>query len=98
VSELITEPADPRDVAIDSEPIAEPVTAPLVLITEQSVVFSTAAATPLPRPTRRRGVMAVLRAIFLSSSQDNAPAPRHYPPRREAFLEQAAMARELHRL
>ena len=71
---------------------------PELLITEQEVAFGTAAAVPLPRAKPTRGVMAALRAKSRSSSEDALLAPRHYPPRREEFLEDAAMEREMHRL
>jgi hypothetical protein len=74
------------------------VSQPPVVITEQAVAFSTAAAVPLPRTTPSRRVIAAVRAMFRSSSEDARPTPRHYPPRRDAFLEEAAMKREMHRL
>lgn len=76
---------------------------PPVVISEQEVVFSTAAAVTLPRTKPSHRVIAALRAMFLNSSENALPAPhddqpRRYPPRRDAFLEQAAMAREMRRL
>jgi hypothetical protein len=98
VAELIETPADPQVVAEDPQQVMEAVSQPPVVITEQEVVFSTAAAVSLPRTKPSRRVITALRAMFLSSSEDARPAPRHYPPRRDAFLEQAAMAREMRRL
>jgi hypothetical protein len=98
VSELFTAPADPPDVVEEPEHVIETVSRPPVVITEQQVALSTAAAVPLPRAKPTRGVIAALRAMFLSSSGDAPAAPRHYPPRRDAFLEDAAMERETHRL
>jgi hypothetical protein len=98
VSDSIATPADPQDVVEDPEHVIEAVSQPPVLITEQEVAFSTAAAVQLPRTKPTGSVIAALRAMFLSSSGDARPAPRHYPPRRDAFLEQAAMAREMRRL
>jgi hypothetical protein len=98
VSELIAAPADPQDVIEDPEHVIEAVSQPPVVITEQAVAFSTAAAVALPRTKPTRRVIAALRAMFLSSSGDARPARRHYPPRRDAFLEEAAMEREMHRL
>jgi hypothetical protein len=98
VSDLSAAPADPQDVIEDPQHVIEAVSQPPVVITEQEVAFSTAAAVPLPRTKPTRSVIAALRAIFLRSSGDARPALRHYPPRREAFLEQAAMAREMRRL
>lgn len=98
MSDLIGAPADPQAVVEVREDVIEAVTQPPVVITEQQVVFSTAAAVPLPRTKPPRRVIAALRAMFLSSSGDARPAPRHYPPRRDAFLEDAALAREMRRL
>jgi hypothetical protein len=98
VSELIAAPADPQDVIEDPEHVIEAVSQPPVVITEQAVAFSTAAAVALPRTKPTRRVIAALRAMFLSSSEDARPARHHYPPRRDAFLEEAAMEREMHRL
>jgi hypothetical protein len=98
MSELIAAPADPQDVVEDPEHVIEAVRQPPVVITEQEVALSTAAAVPLPRRKPTPRVIAALRAMFLSSPADAQPARRHYPPRRDAFLEQAAMAREMHRL
>jgi hypothetical protein len=80
------------------EQVIERVSQPPVVITEQEVAFSTASAVPLPRTKPTRRVIAALRAMVLSSSRNARPAPRHYPPRRDEFLEEAAMAREMRRL
>ena len=98
MSELVAAPADPQVVVEDPEHVIEEMSQPPVLITEQAVAFSTAAAVSLPRTKPTRSVIAALRGMFLSSSADAQPAPRHYPPRRDAFLDQAAMAREMRRL
>ena len=98
VSDSIAVPADPQDVVEAPEHVIEQASQPPVVITEQEVAFSTAAAVPLPRTKPTRRVIAALRGMFLSSSEDARPARRHYPPRRDAFLEQAAMARAMHRL
>ena len=98
MSELSAAPAETPDGVEDPEHVIEAVSQPPVVITEQAVAFSTAAAVPLPRTKPTHGVIAALRAMFLSSSEDARPAPRHYPPRRDAFLEQASMAREMRRL
>lgn len=94
MSELFAAQADPQDVVEDPEHVIEAVSQPPVVITEQEVAFSTAAAAPLPRTKPTRRVIAALRGMFLSSSEDARPARRHYPPRRDAFLERAAIARE----
>jgi hypothetical protein len=75
-----------------------------VLITEQQVLFATAAAVPL-RPARTsrswtetvRAIAASLRAAIVTSSNDARPKPRHYPPRND-YLEDSRMAREMFRL
>lgn len=96
MSTLSAAPADPRRVAENPEQVNEQVSRPLVLITEQTVVFHTAVAlTPRTKPAR---VIAALRALLLSSSEDARSPRRDYPPRRDAFLEEAAMAREMNRL
>jgi hypothetical protein len=71
------------------------------LITEQQVLFSTAAAVALPPAKTRwwsdtiQTVSAALRAIFAAS--EKPPARRHYP-KRHAYLENALMSREMDRL
>lgn len=104
MSDLFTANADPQNVVQEPEHVVEAVTHPQVVITEQEVAFSTAAAASLPRAKPTRGLMAALRAMFRSSSdtaegpaQGDVP-PLHYPPRRDAFLEHAAMGREMRRL
>jgi hypothetical protein len=75
-----------------------------VLITEQQVVFATAAAVPLqPAKTSRRwaeaahAIGASLRAAFVTSSNEARPKRRHYPSR-NGFLEDSRMSREMRRL
>ena len=74
-----------------------------VLITEQEVAFSTSAAVSLPRTksTRQltaavRVVAGALRRVFLAPATSPRPR-RHFPPR-YSYLENAIMAREMHRL
>jgi hypothetical protein len=98
MSELSTAPTEKQDVVKQPEPAIEAVSQPPVLITAQEVAFSTAAAVPLPRAKPTHGVIAALRAMFLSPPEEARPAPRHYPPRRDEFLEEAAMRREMYRL
>ena len=104
MSELIAAPADPQDVVEDPEHVIEAVSQPPVVITEQAVAFSTAAAAALPREKPAPRVIARLHAMFLRSSELANPSegtmtvPRHYPSRRDAFLEDAAMVREMRRL
>ena len=73
-----------------------------VLVTEQQVLFSTAAAVALPPAKIRRfgdtihqAVSAAVRAIF--AAPEKPPARRHYP-KRLGFLESALMSREMDRL
>jgi hypothetical protein len=69
------------------------------LITEQQVRFSTAAALLAPTRQRKRGagVFAAIRRMFVAPSE--APRPkRRYVARRYTYLENALMAREMHRL
>jgi hypothetical protein len=72
-----------------------------VLITEQQVMFATAAAVPLqPARTSRRwteALRAFLTAAFVKSSNEGQPKRRHYPSRND-FLEDSRMAREMMRL
>ncbi|MFG1932981.1 hypothetical protein ACGFK1_20405 [Mycobacterium sp. NPDC048908] len=70
-----------------------------VLITEQQVLFATAAAVLL-RPTKRHWIetaRAVLLAAFVESSNEKRPKPRRYPSRMD-YLEDSRMAREMTRL
>jgi hypothetical protein len=95
---MISAPHGMPDAVAAVEPVTEEVTQTPVLITEQEVVFSTAAAV-LVRPAKtRRGSIAVLRGIFVDSTANAERPRRHYPPRRDSFLEHATMAREMHRL
>jgi hypothetical protein len=71
------------------------------LITEQQVLFSTAAAVALPPAKTRRwsdavqAASAALRAMFAAS--ETPPARRHYP-KRHVWLDNALMSREMDRL
>jgi len=94
--DAIEEPAGELEVA---PPSAAPQATEPVVITEQEVLFATAAAVSLPEQTGRRWtevVGAALRAMFTSSTGEQRPK-RHYPPRNE-FLESSRMAREMYRL
>ena len=103
MSDLFAVPDDLQVVAEDPDHVTEVVSRPPVLITEQAVALSTAAAVALPRTKPSHSVIAALRGMFVRSSADAPPTsdyspPRHYPPRREAFLDDASMAREMRRL
>lgn len=101
MSELLAPFGAPQDVAdelaqppVDSSAVRTP-----VLITEQEVMFATAAVPLQPAKAGRRwtGVIgAALRAMFVSST-DRPRERRHYPPRTD-YLESSRMAREMHRL
>jgi hypothetical protein len=71
------------------------------LITEQQVLFGTAATVALPPAKTRRfsdavhAVAGTLRAVF--ASPEKPPAQRHYP-KRHVWLENAMMSREMDRL
>ena len=98
MSELIAAAPDPQDLAEEPEHVLEELSQPPIVITEQAVAFSTAAAVRLPRTKPTSRVIAALRAMFLSLSDGPPPAQRHYLPRTEFFIEDAAMEREMHRL
>jgi hypothetical protein len=71
------------------------------LITEQQVLFSTAAAVALPPAKTRRwsdtvhAVSSALRSMFAASEKPSAR--RHYP-KRHVWLDDALMSREMDRL
>jgi hypothetical protein len=66
-----------------------------VVITQQEVVFSTAAAmSPRPASISRRLIDAIR---VVGAALHRPPARRHYPPR-SSYLELSRMAREMDRL
>ena len=87
-----------REKLVTSQPTS---TETQALITEQQVLFSTAAAVALPPAKTRRwsdtvhAVSGALRAMFAAT--EKPPARRHYP-KRHAWLDNALMAREMDRL
>jgi hypothetical protein len=93
--EVFDELADPPQSADAGELTRTP-----ALITEQEVLFATAAAVPLrPATVGRRWtdvIGATLRAMFVSADAEPRRR-RHYPPRSD-YLEPSRMAREMHRL
>lgn len=100
MSELLAPLGAPADRLADVE--ASPC-AP-ALITEQQVLFATAAAVPLrPAKAGRRWIDAVhafgagLWAALATSADGPRPKRRHYPSRND-FLEDSRMAREMTRL
>jgi hypothetical protein len=68
-----------------------------VLITEQEVLFGTAAALPARRESIARRFVALMRRMFAVSAHASGP-PRRDVPKRYEFLERALMGREMDRL
>ena len=66
-----------------------------VFITQQEVVFSTAAAMSSRRASTSRRLIDAIRVV--GAALHRPPARRHYPPRR-SYLEHSCMAREMERL
>ena len=103
MSDSPTKPATTAD-AVD-EPVPQPpsaapsaeVSSTEVLIPEQEVVFSTAAAVGVRREDIGGRLVAIMRRLFATSTDASRPRPRHHPNRYE-FLEDACMAREMERL
>jgi hypothetical protein len=101
MSELLTSFDVAPEVVEQPAEIAEVSPRTPVLITEQQVLFATAAALPLqPAKTSRRwtelmrAIGASVRAAFVTSSDEAPPARRHYPAGNE-YLEDSRMAREM---
>lgn len=70
-----------------------------------SVQASAGWALPLPRKTVGRriadwalGTADAVRAMFRTADRPSQSKPRYYHPRRESFIEDAAMSREMDRL
>ena len=91
-----------EDILESTPPLAE-VEVPQTtnLITEEEVLFGTAAAVRA-HPTRSwteaiRVVAQAMRRIFVASPSDSGPSRKHYPPR-ATYLEYSRMEREMHRL
>jgi hypothetical protein len=104
MSELLAPFGAPPEVIEQPADVVEASPPTPVLITEQQVVFATAAALPLqPAKTGRRWVEAVrtigasLRAAVATSSNETRPKRQHYPSRND-FLEDSRMSREMLRL
>jgi hypothetical protein len=90
---LVLESA-PSAAQIDERSVPE-------LITDQAVAFNTTATVPMPS-TRwwtgaTRVVPVAMRRSFVRPSADSRPTRRHHPPR-STWLQDARMAREMHRL
>jgi hypothetical protein len=95
---MISERDESQDAVAAVEPVTEVVTQAPVVISEQEVVFSTAAAVRLRPAKTRHGLIAVLRGIFVDSTANAEKPSRRYPSLRDSFVEHAAMVREMHRL
>jgi hypothetical protein len=89
------------------EPTAEPTPVSVVpatggttLITEQQVLFSTAAAVALPRMRPSRWAMAIQAVSSATTAliTDSRPPAQRYRARRYSYLENAQMSREMDRL
>ena len=99
-------PAPATGADAHDEPIPQPPPAALsagvssaaVLITEQEVLFGTAAAAPARRESISRRFAASMRRIFAVSAHTSSRPRRTDVPKRYEFLERALMAREMDRL
>jgi hypothetical protein len=98
-----TSPIGNPQLDLWAKPASAAVSAAPVLITEQQVLISTAAAVPL-RPTRVRwwpkttaAVLVAMHRMLLTSAVDSRE-PHQDHPRRNEFLENSCMAREMDRL
>ena len=103
----MTEPNEASAPALElwgeTEPALERVSAPPILISEPEVAFSTVAAVGAQQRTTRwwiratRVIAATPSLVFATLTADSR-RPRSDCPRRYRFLEDALMAREMHRL
>ena len=69
-----------------------------VLVTEQEVVFATAAAVPLPRKRTGHRFVAMVRALLAGSTNPSPPRRHRSAPSRLYYLERGRMGREMERL
>jgi hypothetical protein len=85
------------DVVQDVEPtlVEDGMSHAPVFISQQQVVFSTAAARSARPTTISRRLIDAIRGV--SAALHRPPAQRHYRPR-SSYLEQSRMAREMDRL
>jgi hypothetical protein len=94
-------PAGSAEGRAGVEPVVQPAVAEApILITEQQVIFGTAAAVRVPRNKTAGQWIALTRPRRLftrSTADERAARHRHYPNHYE-FLEQALMGREMDRL
>jgi hypothetical protein len=101
MSELLAPLGAPPEVVEQLADVTEAAPRTPVLLTEQQVLFATAAAVPLkPAKIGRRWIGAVcaigagLRAAVVTSSNEARPKRQHYPARND-YLEDSRMAREM---
>ena len=97
MSESLTISAATPDVIQDAEPtlVKDGISQAPVLITQQEVMFGTAAAVSPRRPTISRRLIDAIRV--LGAAVHRPPARRRYP-QRSSYLEHSRMAREMDRL
>ena len=93
-------PADSAEGRAGVESVVEPAVAEApILITEQEVLLSTAAAVTVPSKKTAEQWIALLRPRrrFMHSRADERAAKHRHYPHHYVFLEQALMAREMER-
>jgi len=93
-------PADSAEGRAGVESVVEPAVAEApILITEQEVLFSSAAAVSISSKKTAGQWIALLRPrrLFTRSTADERPAKHGHYPQHYVFLEQALMAREMER-
>jgi hypothetical protein len=93
-------PADSAEGRAGVESVVEPAVAEApILITEQEVLLSTAAAVTVPSKKTAEQWIALLRPrrLFMHSRADERAAKHKHYPHQHLFLEQALMAREMER-
>jgi len=79
-------------------PAGSPVLVTEVLVTEQELVFATAAAVPLPGKRIGHRFVAMVRALLAGLTFPSRPRRRPSTPSRLYYLERARMGREMERL
>jgi hypothetical protein len=95
--ELFAAHAHLHNVVEAPDYVVESVSQPRVVVMAPEVARRPAAL-PLPLTKPDHEVIAALRPMVLETTGDAQPGLRHYPSRGGAYLEDAAMAREIRRL
>jgi hypothetical protein len=90
-------PEHPTTAAPSAVPSVEP-SSTEVLITEQQVMFSTAAALASRRGNRFAAIVGRLFATSTAESRESRPRRQQSQPRRTYYIERGRMAREMERL